>query len=304
MEYKKVYAAVSIAIGVVLLYALFNLVWGLLQQYSFSSEYLLYFLPVIIGITGLLIFITTGYKKSGLLRLFMCYEVFNFPFVLFYYATLFYNTSSSLGQPSFITSWQFYIGIFFNLLIAAASAIGLWYIGKRRLPKITYFGEGYNKVGQFVPATAGLRFANRVIDGVFISFIMLRSLFSFFSLRHTSSYNSRYDLTDSPLLLYAVTIPAIIIYYLLLEGIFNTTAGKSATNTTIVNEHGDRPGFVKILGRTFCRLIPFEAFSFLGAAARGWHDILPNTYVVESIDVDDVQEYEITLDAETNMQTQ
>jgi hypothetical protein len=42
--------------------------------------------------------------------------------------------------------------------------------------------------------------------------------------------------------------------------------------------------------------------SFLGAGARGWHDSLPNTYVVESIDVDDVQEYEITLDAETNMQ--
>lgn len=300
MEHKKVYDAISIILGVLFLYALFNLVQGLVKTYSYTFAYFFYIILVLLGITGLLLFVTSGYKKSGLLRVFMCYEIFSFPFTAFYYYTIL-NRDTSLPYMNYSFGWQFYAGIIVNLLYVAVSAVGLWYISKKRVPKIIYFGTGENRTGQFAPANGGLRFANRLIDAVIIITVLLRSLTSYYSAGGNNFFRSA-DIDESPLLLYLIEIPAIIIYYLLLEGIFNTTAGKSATNTTIVNDSGERPGFAKILGRTFCRLIPFDALSFLGAGARGWHDSIPNTYVVESIDAGDIHEHEITLDAEKEMQ--
>ncbi len=300
MEYKKVYTAVTIGLGAVFFYSLFNLFLNLFKGFGFQFTYFLYFIPVLVGITGLLIFVTSGYKKSGLLRMYMCYQVFSCPFMIFYYYNFFFNRPVDFMNAPISISWQFYAGIFLNIIAVAAGVIGLWYIGKRRLPKITYFGQGENKVGQFVPANGSLRFANRIIDGLLIIYTAFWSVSSYFSFRSSSFYRHD-DITDSPALLYIIEIPALIIYYLLLEGIFNTTAGKCATNTTIVNNSAEKPGFAKILGRTFCRLIPFDAFSFFAAGARGWHDSIPNTYVVETVDIDDAAD-EITLDAELDMQ--
>ena len=75
-------------------------------------------------------------------------------------------------------------------------------------------------------------------------------------------------------------VPILIGYYLFFEGLFGRTVGKFVTGTRVVNELGLRPSFKQILGRTFARLIPFEAFSFLGSDSRGWHDSLSKTFVV------------------------
>jgi uncharacterized RDD family membrane protein YckC len=53
------------------------------------------------------------------------------------------------------------------------------------------------------------------------------------------------------------------------------------TGCKVVNEKGGRPSFGQILGRTFARLIPFEAFSFLGTTGRGLHDSVAKTFVVK-----------------------
>lgn len=70
-------------------------------------------------------------------------------------------------------------------------------------------------------------------------------------------------------------------YYLFFESIFGRTLGKLITGTTVVNEHGGKPVFKQIIGRTLCRLIPFEPFSFFGASGYGWHDSIPKTYVID-----------------------
>jgi uncharacterized RDD family membrane protein YckC len=114
----------------------------------------------------------------------------------------------------------------------------------------------------------------------------------------TTQFNLDFNSEDSPMLLIILEIPFLLLYYSILEGIFNTTAGKCVTGTTIVNETGERPGFGTILLRTFCRLIPFEPFSFFGADARGWHDTITNTYVVKSVDLEDQGLDDIILDAE------
>jgi uncharacterized RDD family membrane protein YckC len=70
----------------------------------------------------------------------------------------------------------------------------------------------------------------------------------------------------------------LIGYYIVFEGMWARTPGKLVFGTVVVNESGGKPTLKQVIGRTFCRLIPFEAFSFLGE--RGWHDSIPNTHVV------------------------
>lgn len=72
-------------------------------------------------------------------------------------------------------------------------------------------------------------------------------------------------------------------YLIICESVWQRTLGKLASKTKVVDIHGNKPGFWRIVGRTFARLIPFEAFSFLGGKYPiGWHDSLSGTLVVPS----------------------
>ena len=73
-----------------------------------------------------------------------------------------------------------------------------------------------------------------------------------------------------------------VLYYLALEWLLGMTVAKLITRTRVVSENGRRPSFFQVLGRTACRLIPFEPFSFLGGDAIGWHDKLPRTRVIST----------------------
>lgn len=72
-------------------------------------------------------------------------------------------------------------------------------------------------------------------------------------------------------------------YYLVMESIFQRTLGKLVTGTHVIAKDGAKPTFGQVLGRTCARMIPFEAFSFLGGAGFpvGWHDSLSKTQVVD-----------------------
>ena len=73
---------------------------------------------------------------------------------------------------------------------------------------------------------------------------------------------------------------AFVCYYLILEMLFQRTVAKLLTGSIVVNTDGRRATFKQILGRSFARLIPFEAFSFLASVPVGWHDSLSGTRVV------------------------
>lgn len=83
---------------------------------------------------------------------------------------------------------------------------------------------------------------------------------------------------------YLVGAVMILIYYTSMEAFFGQTIGKFATGTIVVDEDGMRPGTGAILKRSLCRLIPLEHFTFLGSG-RGWHDSIPDTYVVRKKDL-------------------
>jgi uncharacterized RDD family membrane protein YckC len=84
----------------------------------------------------------------------------------------------------------------------------------------------------------------------------------------------------SPITSLLVNLLLAAAYFLFCESVFGRTAGKLITRTRVVSVSGETPRFLQILGRTFARFIPFEAFSFFGPLAVGWHDSLSGTRVI------------------------
>jgi uncharacterized RDD family membrane protein YckC len=79
-----------------------------------------------------------------------------------------------------------------------------------------------------------------------------------------------------------IGIIVMVGYYVFFEGLFGWTIGKLITGTRVIRIDGGKPGFLKVLGRTAARFIPFEPFSLLfGSSNAGWHDSLPGTRVVK-----------------------
>jgi uncharacterized RDD family membrane protein YckC len=75
-------------------------------------------------------------------------------------------------------------------------------------------------------------------------------------------------------------LPFMFLYYGFFEGIWGRTPGKWLFGTIVVDKDGMKPSIGQVMGRTACRFIPFEPFSFFGTL--GWHDRIPGTRVVRS----------------------
>jgi len=71
-----------------------------------------------------------------------------------------------------------------------------------------------------------------------------------------------------------------LIYYTGMELSCGRTVGKWITGTKAVASDGRPLGFGKALGRSLCRLIPFDALVALGG--RPFHDSIPETKVVRT----------------------
>jgi uncharacterized RDD family membrane protein YckC len=91
-------------------------------------------------------------------------------------------------------------------------------------------------------------------------------------------------LESVPELLFGLAIYAL--YYIPQEVFSGRTLGKRIMKTRVVQFDGTPPTFGQVVGRTLCRLIPFEFVSFFGAHERGgplgWHDKIPKTVVVST----------------------
>ncbi|MCO4291586.1 RDD family protein [Solitalea sp. MAHUQ-68] len=129
-------------------------------------------------------------------------------------------------------------------------------------------------------ASSATRFANYLIDSMFIgmvlSFIMPNS-----GVDLTKITTIQQLVNDSQFVkMTIINTVATFAYYFIAEAVFGQTLGKIITRTHVVNDYGEKPGVLRILGRTLCRSIPFEAFSFL-FTPMGWHDSISKTYVVK-----------------------
>ncbi len=127
-------------------------------------------------------------------------------------------------------------------------------------------------------ATVGKRFLNMIIDTIFFYiFAVVIGVILGLILGATGNVEMLDYVND-----YVLGLSLALLYFLPQEAIWGRTIGKLITGTKVVNMEGKKISLGQSLGRTLCRFIPFEAFSFFGGNGRprGWHDSIPNTKVV------------------------
>jgi uncharacterized RDD family membrane protein YckC len=125
------------------------------------------------------------------------------------------------------------------------------------------------------------RFGHYLIDVVFIFVIIVVLVFLMGKL------NPRFvqSLNELEMRLYGMLIFAL--YYFISEVTTQRTIGKLATNSLVVDDYGNKPSASTILGRSFARIVPFEAFSCF--SERGWHDLWSKTYVVSKAELEKIK---------------
>lgn len=132
-------------------------------------------------------------------------------------------------------------------------------------------------------ASQGQRFANFIIDYVCQIILLMGMTFVFvivmtiFGREDVLSRIEGMNKVEE----YGLGILISLIYYNIFEIFTFRTIGKFITKTVVVDAYGEKPTSNEILIRSLCRLIPFDAFSFLGAPGKGWHDSISKTYVVK-----------------------
>ena len=139
-------------------------------------------------------------------------------------------------------------------------------------------------------ASQGKRFLNTIIDNLLIQVIAIVAGFALgivYALANADVASSgtitQNDESFLRIVGYVIGIGIAMSYYIMMEWVFQRTPAKFLTNTKVVKEDGFPPSFGQIVGRSFARLIPFEAFSFLGGPNPvGWHDSLSKTRVVRA----------------------
>ncbi len=125
-------------------------------------------------------------------------------------------------------------------------------------------------------ASQGQRFANFLLDMIFCSILVntIVAVLVTMGLRGLVQY-------INSLIFHAAII---LIYYVPQETLSGKTLGKLITGTKAVSENGEKLSFGQALGRSLCRFIPFEGFSFFGqnGRPRGWHDKITKTKVIST----------------------
>lgn len=139
------------------------------------------------------------------------------------------------------------------------------------------------------------RFLNLLIDTV-VQFVWLFIALFFISGIALATGNKGFIdyLATNPLPQYTLVIAITLFYYNLFEILSARTIGKLFTQTIVVDQYGEKPNQEAVLVRSLCRLIPFNWLPFLtslflGSAARGWHDSISKTYVVNKKMLDEMK---------------
>jgi uncharacterized RDD family membrane protein YckC len=137
------------------------------------------------------------------------------------------------------------------------------------------------------PTTQGKRFIHLIVDRIATTALSygVGAVFGFVygSLRVDPTLPlSADELTRLNIAGYALGVVVVMSYFIFLEVLFQRTLGKLLTGTIVIAADGGPPTLGQIVGRNFARLIPFDAFSFLGCNNPvGWHDSLSGTRVVD-----------------------
>jgi len=119
-----------------------------------------------------------------------------------------------------------------------------------------------------------IRFVNFLIDFIII-FILYFTIFPFLE-----TFLSLTSQMERAIFRITTLIIFMAFYYITLEHNYQKTVGKMITKTKVVNLEGEKATLGDIVSRTFCRLIPFDRFSFF-FTKNGFHDAISRTKVIK-----------------------
>jgi len=161
-------------------------------------------------------------------------------------------------------------------IVAAEKEIDSRKIDASKFEKITAKVEIENEIVKKIEnntVKSRIRFLNFTIDFVvvFILYFMIEPVFEAFL-----PLTSRAELSIFRI---GFLIFFIALYYIPFEYKTQKTLGKIITKTKVVTLEGNKPEFIDIVSRTFCRLIPFDRFSFF-YSRNGFHDAISRTKVI------------------------
>lgn len=134
-------------------------------------------------------------------------------------------------------------------------------------------------------ASKGVRFANLIIDRIVVYILFF--LFGTFSVLMYQLLNIDFFLNITDKLSQLNRVEDIVVtslfyfIYLFLMEYFTKgrTVGKYITGTKVLTTEGTIPTLQECFIRNISRLVPFDAFSFLGEG-NGWHDNWSDTRVI------------------------
>ena len=147
------------------------------------------------------------------------------------------------------------------------------------------FGAKTQNYSKYAVASNGKRFANLIID--YIVYVILALAVGIIAafIAGMIGYGEAFDdWTNSPNKLTDYLLDSMIYvgyYYAMEHFLKGQTIGKLLTKTRAVSRKGDIMTANELLIRSIIRLVPFDAFSFLGRPTKGWHDNWSKTYVVD-----------------------
>lgn len=142
------------------------------------------------------------------------------------------------------------------------------------------------------------RFSHYIIDiiAIYAIVILFASVLSFITVAF-DSYEFVILLQNvSDLEAQLVFIVFMLTYFIAFETFTSKSIAKFITGTIVVMEDGSKPDLGTITKRTFCRFIPFDALSFFSTDARGWHDSISDTFVVNKNRLETMKRLHIELD--------
>ena len=130
-------------------------------------------------------------------------------------------------------------------------------------------------------ASKGKRFGNYLIDLVFAYVTIILVMAAFVLVNPSMIERLGNDSSSSSLFEYVIAYSALFLYYFASESLLKgRSIGKFVTGTRAVRFDHDYITTGDAAKRSLCRLVPFDALSFLGSYGYGWHDKWTDTIVV------------------------
>lgn len=117
-----------------------------------------------------------------------------------------------------------------------------------------------------------IRFLHNIVDTLAVFVVWL--IYVFFLGAFSNSVEEINEVVYKILL-----VVSFFSYYIIMETVYQKTIGKFITKTKVVTLDGGVPKLVDIVRRTFCRLIPIDAISYL-FTQDGLHDKLSDTTLI------------------------